>query len=32
VDKYLEITDELEHQVDVFFREQFHIDQKTLDW
>ena len=28
----IEITDELEHQVDVFFREQFHIDQKTLDW
>jgi|TARA_R110001632_G_scaffold3633_2_gene16085 hypothetical protein len=32
VDKELETTDELEHQVDVFFREQFHIDEKTLDW
>ncbi len=32
IDKELEITDELDHLVDVYFREQFHIDPETLDW
>ena len=32
IDKELEITDELNLLVDVYFKEQFHIDPKTLDW
>lgn len=32
LDKELEITDELHDMVDQYFREEFHITEKILDW